>query len=117
MTSARGMSCLPKLRVHLARAQPVPAAVDLTEHVLKRRHPIAATENRLLVDQSRRHVAAVDLEPPRTVGHRASENRVAAAFAEEFDDDNRSSVIAGCAYAEPPSNPGSEYLRATHMND
>jgi hypothetical protein len=105
-----------KLRVHLSGAQPVPAAVDLAEHVLKRRYPVAAAYDRLLVDQRRRHIVAVDLEPPRAVGHLASKDRVAAPFAEEFDDDD-GSVISGCAYADPPSKPGSEYLRATHMND
>jgi hypothetical protein len=103
-------------RVHLSREHPVPAAVDPTEHVLKRRHPIAATEDRLVVDQFQRHVVAVNLEQRCTIGHRASQNRVATAFVEEFDDDDRS-VIVGCAYGDPPSNPGSEYRRATHMND
>jgi hypothetical protein len=105
-----------KLRVHFAGAEAVPTAVDLAEHVLERRNPVAAADDRLFVDQRWRMIIAVDFELPRAIGSSASDDRVAAAFAEKFDDDN-GSVIAGCAYSEPLSKPGSEYLRATHMND
>src|SRR5947207_14371196 len=36
-----------ELRVHLSRAQPVPAAVDLAEDVLKARHPVPRAADRL----------------------------------------------------------------------